>query len=214
MFYTHAVSSGGWWNQHAIGRYLHLASALGCEMSPVEWQFAVDDADRAAVSSMIPAGRYAVLIPGTNWATKRWPVEKFAKLVEPLRQRFGLHSIVIGGPGDTQLAAGIANATDLTGKTTLRQTIALLERADLVIAHDSGPMHIASAIGRPLVALFGPTSPLLTGPYGRPETVLRLDLPCSPCYSRTCSHQSCLQWLEIEPVLQLAERQMSLSTVS
>jgi len=214
MFYTHAVSSGGWWNQHAVGRYLHLAAALGCDMSPVQWQFAVDDTDRATVSNTIPPGKYAVLIPGTNWATKRWPVEKFAKLVEPLRHRFGLQSIVIGGPGDAAIAAGIHNTTDLTGKTTLRQTIALLERADLVVANDSGPMHIASALGRPLVALYGPTSPLLTGPYGRPETVLRLDLPCSPCYSRTCSHQSCLQWLEIEPVLQLAGRQMSLAVVS
>ena len=70
-------------------------------------------------------------------------------------------------------------------------------------------MHIASALGRPLVALFGPTSPVLTGPYGRLESVVRLDLPCSPCFSRSCSHQSCLRWLEIEPVLRVAEEQMS-----
>jgi lipopolysaccharide heptosyltransferase I len=209
-FYTHAVPSGGWWHQHAIGRYLHLASALGCAMEPIEFQFAVNDADRASVADMIGAtNRFAVLIPGTHWATKRWPAEKFARLVAPLKERFGLDTIVAGGPADAVEAAQIGAAVNLVGRTTLRQTIALLERAALVVANDSGPMHIASALGRPLVTLFGPTSPILTGPYGRLDTVLRLDIPCSPCYSRTCSHQSCLQWLEIEPVLRLAEKQMS-----
>jgi heptosyltransferase-1 len=210
MFYTHAVPSGGWWNQHAIGRYLHLAAACGCEMGPVEYQFVVDDADRAAAASMVPNGtRFAILLPGTIWPTKHWPAEKFAQLVKPLKDRFKLESVILGGPADSAIAAKIAGAINLAGKTTLRQTIALIERAALVIANDSGPMHIACALNRPLVTLFGPTSPLLTGPYGRPDTVLRLDLPCSPCYSRTCSHQSCLKWLEIEPVLQLAEKQMA-----
>lgn len=211
MFYTHAVSSGGWWHQHAIGRYLHLASALGCPMEPVEFQFVVDDLDRAAAAAMVGnTGRYALLVPGTIWPTKHWPAEKFAQLVKPLKERFGLNTIVVGGPDDVNLGAKIPGAANLAGRTTLRQTIALIEKADLVIANDSGPMHIACALNRPLVTLFGPTSPLLTGPYGRPDTVLRLDLPCSPCYQRTCPHQSCLKWLEIEPVLKLAEHQMRL----
>ncbi|MGA2233189.1 MAG: glycosyltransferase family 9 protein, partial [Tepidisphaeraceae bacterium] len=210
LFYTHAVPSGGWWHQHAIGRYLHLACALGCDMGPVEFQFAFDDADRAAVADMLGGvQKYAVVIPGTNWATKRWPAEKFGQLVAPLKQRLGLDTVICGGPDDLAAAKEIGGAINLVGRTTLRQTIALLERADLVVANDSGPMHIASALGRPLVALFGPTSPVLTGPYGRLETVVRLDLPCSPCFSRSCSHQSCLRWLEIEPVLRLAEEQMS-----
>ena len=69
-------------------------------------------------------------------------------------------------------------------------------------------MHIAAALGRPLVTMYGPTNPVRTGPYGRADTVLRLDIPCSPCYARRCSHQSCLQWLGIEPVLELAEQQL------
>jgi ADP-heptose:LPS heptosyltransferase len=72
-------------------------------------------------------------------------------------------------------------------------------------------MHIAAALGRPLVTMYGPTNPVRTGPYGRPDTVLRLDIPCSPCYSRRCAHQSCLQWLGIEPVLELAREQMGLA---
>jgi ADP-heptose:LPS heptosyltransferase len=85
----------------------------------------------------------------------------------------------------------------------------LIERASLVISNDSGPMHIAAAMGRPLVALFGPTNPVRTGPYGRMDSVLQLDIPCSPCYSRKCSHQSCLRWLTVESVLQAAGKELA-----
>jgi ADP-heptose:LPS heptosyltransferase len=150
-----------------------------------------------------------VLLPGTNWATKRWPLSKFAALVGPLRERFGLTSVLAGGADAAAMADGMPGAINLAGKTTLRQLTALLEGAALVVANDSGPMHIASALGRPLVTPFGPTNPVRTGPYRRLNSVIRLDIPCSPCYSRTCSHQSCLQWLDIGPVLDLAHAQMN-----
>jgi len=206
LFYTHRVPTGSP-EQHAVERYLTIAQALGCERGPVEFQFAVDDADRRHVEALVP-GRYAVLMPGTNWPTKMWPVERFAALVTPLRERFGLETVVAGGPDTVELAAKIPGATNLAGRTDLRQLVALLERAELVVANDSGPMHIAAALGRPLVTPYGPTNPVRTGPYRRQDSVVRLDIPCSPCYSRKCSHQSCLQWLGIEPVLALAERQL------
>ena len=153
---------------------------------------------------------YAVLLPGTNWATKRWPADKFAKLVTPLRDRFGLASVYAGTSTDAQLAtAGVSEgAIDLCGQTDLKQLAALIEGASLVIANDSGPMHIAAALGRPLVTLFGPTNPVRTGPHLRPESVLRLDLPCSPCYARRCVHTSCLNWLEPQSVLDAAAAQI------
>jgi lipopolysaccharide heptosyltransferase I len=206
LFYTHRVPTGSP-EQHAIERYLTIAQALGCERGPVEFHFAVDDIDRRHVEALVP-GRYAVLMPGTNWPTKMWPVERFAALVAPLRERLGLESVVAGGPDTMGLAANIPGATSLAGRTDLRQLVALLERAELVVANDSGPMHIAAALGRPLVTPYGPTNPVRTGPYRRQDSVVRLDIPCSPCYSRKCSHQSCLQWLGIEPVLALAERQL------
>ncbi|HEV8605068.1 MAG TPA: glycosyltransferase family 9 protein, partial [Tepidisphaeraceae bacterium] len=73
----------------------------------------------------------------------------------------------------------------------------------------SGPMHIAAALNNPLVTIFGPTNPIRTGPYNRPDSVVRVDIPCSPCYSRRCSHTSCLRWLTIEPVLATAAEQLS-----
>jgi lipopolysaccharide heptosyltransferase I len=208
LFYTHRVESS--WEDHAVDRYLCIAEALGLDISRVEFHFAVNDRDRAEIRLLLSDSEpYAVLLPGANWDTKRWPPERFAALVEPIRERFGLRCVVAGGPGDCELAAKIPGAQDLTGKTNLRQLIALLEGAKLVIAGDTGPMHIAAALGKPLVTMYGPTDPILTGPFGRLDTVIRVDIPCSPCFSRKCSHQSCLQWLGTEPVLALAQRQLS-----
>ena len=206
IFYTHRVPVS--WNQHAVDRYLALASALGCGSKPIAFPFATNDEDRAAVAKLVPEGkRFAVLLPGTHWMTKRWPIEHFAACVEPLKSRFGLDTIIAGGPGDSSLAEKI-NGQNLCGKTNLRQLVALLERAQLVIANDSGPMHIAAALGKPLVTPYGPTNPDRTGPYRRMDSVIRVDIHCSPCYSRTCSHQSCLNWLSAESVLDLAAEQL------
>jgi lipopolysaccharide heptosyltransferase I len=208
IFYTHRPYVS--WDWHAVERYLAVAHALGCPKDePVEFHFPTNDADRAAVEALVPEGtRYAVLLPGTNWMTKRWPVKHFAACVGPLKQRHGLASVIAGGPGDSKLAEQIPGGINLCGKTSLRQLVALLERAELVIANDSGPMHIAAALGRPLVSPFGPTNPQRTGPYDRLDSVLRVDVPCSPCYSRHCSHQSCLQWLKPDAVLSHADTQM------
>jgi ADP-heptose:LPS heptosyltransferase len=149
-----------------------------------------------------------VLLPGTNWDTKRWDVAKFAALVEPLRERFGFTSVVAGGPDVVELAKRIPGAIDLAGKTSLKQLVALLEGAAVVIANDSGPMHIAAALGRPLVTVFGPTNPVRTGPWNRMDTVARLAIACSPCYSRRCAHTSCMTWLTPEHVLERVARQL------
>jgi heptosyltransferase I len=213
MFYTQRIPIATM-EQHAVDRYLKVATALGCPHEPPEFHFALTDGDRAATAAMAGnAEPYAVLLPGANWQTKRWDVEKFAALIEPLRQRFGLRSIVAGGPDVLDLARQIDGALNLAGKTNLPQLVALLERASLVIANDSGPMHIAAALGTPLVTIFGPTNPIRTGPYDRPDSVVRVDIPCSPCYSRVCSHTSCLRWLGIEPILTAAAQQLQTSTV-
>jgi lipopolysaccharide heptosyltransferase I len=175
--------------QHALDRYLILSDAIGCGKEPVEFIL-----PRAALNAnLLPAADspYAVLLPATNWATKRWPIEYFAALCEPLTKRFGLQTVVAGG----------TDAVEMAAKTSLPQLVTLLEGASVVIANDSGPMHIAAALDRPLVTMFGPTNPVRTGPFRRMETVVRLEIVCSPCYSRSCSHQSCLRWLTPEMVM-------------
>lgn len=208
LFYTHRVPVRSK-EVHAIERYLSVAEALGCGRQPVRFIFPTDDTDRAAVAEMLGGiDRYAVLLPGTNWATKRWPVEHFAETARKVRERMGLGIVVAGGADVTGLAARIPFDANLAAGTSIRQLVALLERAELVIANDSGPMHIAAALGRPLVTLFGPTNPIRTGPYNRPDTVARVDIPCSPCYSRRCSHTSCMRWLTPESVLSIAGVQL------
>jgi lipopolysaccharide heptosyltransferase I len=198
------------WDMIAVERNLNVAEFLGLGRSPVEFVFATTDADRSYIATELNTDEpFAVLLPGTNWETKRWPVEKFAAMVGPLQDRFGLRSVLAGSPADALLAPQLPGAINMAGKTTLRQLTAVLERAAVVIAGDTGPMHIAAALGRPLVTLFGPTSPLQTGPYNRPDTVLQLDIPCSPCFSRSCSHRSCLVQLGIEPVLRQVGMQIA-----
>lgn len=208
IFYTHRVPIDTM-EQHAVDRYLKIAAALGCDSAPIEFRFPTTAADRQAIEALLPPGqRIAVLMPGANWITKRWPAEHFAALVAPLKQRFGLHSVIAGGKDAAELAPHIPEATDLTNKTTIPQLIALLERADLVIANDSGPMHIAAALNRPLVTLFGPTNPIRTGPYARPDTVIRANIDCAPCYRKQCPHHRCLRELSIAPVLAAIEQQL------
>jgi heptosyltransferase I len=208
-FYTHRVPIETT-EQHAIERYLTLIESVGCARGPVEFRFNTDEKVRGTVNAMLRGlERFAVLLPGTNWTTKRWPIEKFAAAAESIRGQFNLRIVTAGGPDDVALSKQIPADLDLTGKTTLRELVALLERASLVIANDSGPMHIAAALGRPLVAPFGPTNPIRTGPYSRQESVIRFDIPCSPCYSRECSHQSCLRQLEVQPVVELAAEQIA-----
>ena len=169
---------------------------LGCGREPVRFVFATDEADRAYVRARTPMApaRYAVLLPGTNWATKRWPAERFAALVRPLRERFGLESVVAGGPGDAEWAGGSPNwpaaraSLDLTGRTNLRQLVALLEGAALVVANDSGPMHIAAALGRPLVALSARPTPPSPAPTGGPTACCAWTCraaPATPAPART-----------------------------
>jgi heptosyltransferase I len=208
FFYTHRVECSPA-EEHAVDRNLKLAASVGCSDGPIEFPLAVDEADRRFVARLVgPGVRFALFLPGTNWQTKRWPVEHYADLPEPLRKEFGLQTVVAGSARDAELSRLIPSNFDLTGKTNLRQTVALLERAELVVANDSGPMHLAAALGKPLVTLFGPTSARRTGPYGRMDSVIRLDLPCSPCYSRQCIHQSCLRWLETGSVLNSIKKQL------
>lgn len=207
-FYTHVVNTPTH-EKHAVERYLDVAGALGCGRGPVVFDFDVSDTSRSSVQQMLGEHRdYAVLLPGTNWATKRWSAERFEQLIQPLRERFGLTTVIAGGKDVQEMQRTWADALDLSGKTDLKQLVALIEGAKLVIANDSGPMHIAAALNRPLVTVFGPTNPVRTGPYQRMQSVARLDIACSPCYSRKCLHHSCMAWLTTEHLLSQIESEL------
>jgi len=183
----------------------------------VDLSIRFDDDDRGKVAEVLQGNgfeagaRYVVLVPATRWETKQWEAARFGKLAARIFERFGLRSVLVGGAGDmTRGAEAVQSsgggAVNLCGKTTLRQLAALIEGAALVVTADSTPMHIAGAHGVPLVALFGPTSTVRTGPFGREGDVLRLDLDCAPCYLRKlrqCPHQHrCMVDLTVERVFE------------
>jgi lipopolysaccharide heptosyltransferase II len=142
-------------------------------------------------------GRYVVLCPGAEYGpAKRWPY------FSELSQQAGLQAVVLGSANDAESAQGI-RGMNLVGRTTLDEAIDLIAGAQVVVSNDSGLMHVAAALGRPLVALFGSSSPAHTPPLSPAARVLWLHLECSPCFERVCplGHFRCLREIGVETVL-------------
>jgi lipopolysaccharide heptosyltransferase I len=187
---------------HAVDWYLAVLPALGV---PVHKHFVwlPERKEIAAaverkwfsenLKSKIQNPKWILLQPGARWENKRWPVAHFAELVRLLAAQFSsVRFAVLGGSDDLMLGEEIAAAApekvfNLCGATSLTEMIEWVRRCDLLVTNDTGPMHVAAALGKPLVALFGPTEPRRTGPYGQLQNVLRLDLPCSPCMKPHCT---------------------------
>ncbi|HEU5397340.1 MAG TPA: lipopolysaccharide heptosyltransferase II [Verrucomicrobiae bacterium] len=131
--------------------------------------------------------------PGARWNNKRWPVAHFAELIRLLSAESpDARFVILGGRddqplGDTIARANAAACLNLCGETSLPEMIEWLRLCRWMITNDTGPMHAAAALGKPVVALFGPTEPRRTGPYGQVDQVLRIDLPCSPCLKSYCT---------------------------
>jgi lipopolysaccharide heptosyltransferase II len=139
----------------------------------------------------VPASKaLAVLAPGTIWETKHWTIEGFAAVARQFLHD-GFAVALAGTKRDQarcrQIAAAAPGACDLSGKTTPAELAALIRCAEICVTNDSGVMHVAASLGKPMVSVFGPTNPVRIGPYQRPESVVRLDLPCSPCNYRRLS---------------------------
>lgn len=209
MFYTHRVTVRQR-EMHAVDRNYHFGKALGFADLPIQFHLPVSDLGVARAKHLLathglrPGQRYLLMGPGTRWETKLWPASHFADLARRLVDATGLRVVLIGMDSEIPLAMQVeqlapGGVINLAGQTNLSELIALVDGAEAAVMHDSGPMHLATALNKPMVALYGPTSPRRTGPYRRPEAVARLDLPCSPCYYKRlsqCPHQHrCLREL-------------------
>ena len=157
------------------------------------------------------------LIPGAQWGTKRWPAERFAALVERLNARANTRCVLFGSPQDRPIADAITTACrglvlDFIGKTPLQTLPAYLERCTVVVSNDTGPMHIAAALGKPIVALYGPTTTAMGfTPYGVPWEEISVMLACRPCNAHgphhcPLSHWRCMLDLSVERVIGGVER--------
>ena len=192
IVYTHRIPIPTL-ESHAIDRYLWLAPILGLDDAPLDWRiYLSSEAEETGEQFFKFHGsrQFAALLPGTTWETKHWDPERFAEVGQWL-QKQGLQVVLLGAKSDKRRCATIARlcpgAVDYSGRTAVADLAAILKRATVCVTNDSGPMHLAVALERPVVSVFGPTNPNHIGPYGRAEAVVRADLPCSPCNFRRLS---------------------------
>jgi ADP-heptose:LPS heptosyltransferase len=205
---------------HQIYEYLHLTAALGADPEPLAPQLVVAPEEMDAVKKKFGLEKFSApflgLNPGAEYGpAKRWPVEKFIAAAQQIQRLTPCTWILFGGPGDVALTTRIAGEIarpdsgclplDLAGKTSLRELMSLLKSCRVLLTNDTGPMHVAAALGTPVVVPFGSTSPELTAP-GLPgdlrNHLLKSDAPCSPCFLRECPIDfRCLNGLSVERVV-------------
>ena len=212
---------------HAVDRYLEAARFLGADPLSKAFVFPSRPEDDVRAEALLaeaevrPNALVVALNPQARWRTKLWEEERFARLGEALARRHGARILVIGSSSDLPSARHLASHMNpvpfvAAGRTDLKVLIALLKRIDLLVTVDSGPMHLAAALGTPLIALFGATDPRLIGPYGGDGVVLRVPLPCSPCSKRRCQIESdrlCMRSISVEEVTEAASALMATGQV-
>jgi len=201
--------------QHVIRKNLRLAAALGASTDRLE--FPLGPIDSPAVAALRDRGvdRFALLNPGAAWPNKRWPPASFGGLARAVRDRHGLRSVVLWGPGEAGLADEVVRASDgaavTAPPTSISDLVALARTASLVISGDTGPLHIAAAVGVPAVALFGPTNPGRNGPWDDADISISLYDRCDCHYERRCrrtAEQWCLGTIGVDAVARAVEQRL------
>ncbi len=198
LFYTHKIH--GDMNIHAIDRYLKIATFMGCEANEIHYPLPPYDSN-PAVCADLPE-KYCVMVPSAGKEANRWPAERFGQLAA----KFSMPSVLIGGRGDEPVAETVVEnangkAISLAGRTTLKELIPIIKKAEFMVSNDTGPMHIAAACNVPVFAIFGPANPGRTGPYGEIHTIIREELDCAPCYAwKPCDNWRCMENIEVNEV--------------
>src|SRR5713226_2266679 len=208
--------------KHQVEYYLELLRPLGIPVVPTAPMLRTTPGEDAAVVEQLQA--FGVkpdqvvigLNPGSVYGSaKRWLPERFAQAADRLAADHGACVLIFGGRGEEELGHAIAGMMTaptivLSGYTTVRQLMALIKRCRLFITNDTGPMHIAAAFGVPLVAIFGPTNPATTSPYGPGHELIRHPVECSPCLLRECPiDHRCMQGIGVDMVHAAAVRQLA-----
>jgi len=217
LLYSETVTPNGA-SPHVIDRHLQLLRALGVETRERRFPIEIPDAiaqEAARHLDEMGLASYVLLNPGGSWPTKRWSPQRFAALAAEIHARFGLESLVLWGPGEESLAhaivTGAGGAARLAPPTAVRAMIPYLQRARLVVSGDTGPMHLASAFGVPVVGIFGPTDPARNGPFAAEDEVVAEAVPCGPCYKKTCPGYDnvCMSSIAVADVLEAVSRRLS-----
>jgi lipopolysaccharide heptosyltransferase I len=221
LFYTDLVHVPDFQTTHAVDRYWRVVEALGA--SEQEKQFRVPltaTAREWAARELAPCPAPWLMIGvGSRWQTKRWPPEHFASLARAAQCEFGGTAIFVGGADETALAEQASQnflgpVRLLTGRTTLPQLTAILAQADVMLANDTGPLHLAAALGRPVVAPYTCTKVARTGPYGQLQRGVETRVWCRGSYIKKCDRLECMAeltpdrlWPHVHEILRRWQRQ-------
>lgn len=206
---------------HALDRGLILLQALGIPTVQVLYDLPIEKEEQRAAEELLAASGlrpdqpFVAINPVAKWPTKLWAAERFRELAERLLKK-GFQVVFTGSKEDRPFIDEMVGAlspsvTRLDGRTTLKVLAAVYRLASVVVSTDTGPMHLAAAVGTPVVALFGPTAPWRTGPYGKGHVVLRAGVGCSPCFSRSCKTtdlepMACMNRITVEQVVDAVTR--------
>ncbi len=197
--------------RHALERYLDVVRHLGAKVPSSSCTLPIDQevaAVRQRLEGMKTPGRPLVVVnPAARWKTKLWLEQNFAELADRLVEEKKAIVIFTGSPDDRAVNDRILSmmrekALNWAGETTLKELAALASLSEFFITTDTGPMHLAAAAGARVVALFGPTAPWRTGPYGEPHIVVRMGIDCSPCFQRKCGRDiKCMAGITVDDVI-------------
>jgi lipopolysaccharide heptosyltransferase II len=198
---------------HKVEYFLNLARSVGIETKNKNYEISISNNDMKKGEKILKdAGikdkGFVALNAGGNWDPKRWPAENFAKLGDCVFEKLRMSIVLTGAEKDIILAKTISGLMKhkpfiLCGKTDLKTLGAIFKKAICVISNDSGPMHLAASVRANVVAIFGPTSPKITGPYGDGKyKILHKDIGCKiPCYDSKCKDNRCMKAVTVEDVL-------------
>jgi heptosyltransferase I len=210
---------------HAVDKNLLFASFFGCPPEPEDFRIAVSPRAREKVigflaESGVRSGQKIVYAnPAARWETKFWTIPAWAEFADLVIERLDAAVVFGGSPEDSGHIHAIAermsrNPVLAAGRLNLSEAVALLDASDVYVGVDSGPMHIASLVGIPVVALFGPTDPAKVGPYGKRGLVIRrTDLDCLACRKRSCKDRICLEGITAETVFEETANVLNLKPV-
>jgi heptosyltransferase I len=208
---------------HVVDKALALAEAAGAPAAAPAFTLrppaaTLDVVARVRATLGIDASRpFAVINPGAAWPNKRWPADRFGALAREIRRRHGWRSAVVHGPGEGPLAASVVAAADgpdgraaeLAPPTGLGELLALLAGASLVVSGDTGPLHLAAALGRPVVGLYGPTDPARNGPWAADDVTVSRVARCHCLHQRRChADRWCLDDVTVDEVAAAVDRRL------
>lgn len=219
VFYTHTEDPGD--VPHVVHKNIALLSPLGVPAVPATFRLDVPHtpaAERALAG--FGGDGFALLNPGAAWPNKRWGGERFGALAAAVRRDIGVRSLVLWGPGEEPLARAVVDgsggAAEMSPPTTVTDLCSIARHARLVVSGDTGPLHLAAAVGAPIVALFGPTLAARNGPWAPADVVVARTDRCECLYQRQCRRAGppagagpCIEDIGVEEVMQAVRRRLA-----